>query len=387
MNRLLVTVALILALLAVGSCGGGEDDSEEADFAMTVSTSAASDAFMAMDTMAESAEMRASGVPAQPMAPAAAMADGQATGASGGTVQLADRKIISTGDITIEVEDVPAAVEAVEALADSMGGYVEMLSSSGVEESSRASLTIRVPQGQFGSVYDRIRELGQVLRERQGSEDVSEQFIDLEARLNSAKREEQSFLSLLGRTSNVGEVLAIERELARVRADIERYQGQLDFLTRRVDLSTIYVELVPEEGPFIDPPHAYLRIAVDDVSDNVDEARQVIASLGGEIDRGTVFDEDGRAFANLNARVFSDDFRATVEALERLGSVESKSVQEPILRPEGGEEKDPSASIELRLEERDRAWLIWAAIAVSVTAVLVLIIALLWRRARRRAAA
>ena len=326
MTRLLAAIALILVLLAVVACSG---DDEEAAFFSTTATSA--DSFdMAMEESAMAIAAPAAPAAAAPEAMMEkAVADG-APGSAGGTLQLADRKIISTGNITVEVEDVESAVTAVEAIVEGMGGYVEQLSRSGGDEFSRASLTLRVPQGQFGSTYDRLRGLGEVLNEHQGSEDVSEQFIDLEARLNSAKREEQSFLNLLGRANTVSDVLTIERELARVRSDIERYQGQLDFLSRRVDLSTIWVELVPEEGPFIEKPFGNLRLTVDDVPGSLDTVRRIIASYNGEIRGGTIFDDEGGQSANLEARVFYADFRTVLNELERVGDVEAKSIREPV---------------------------------------------------------
>ncbi len=389
MTRLLIAIALVLMLLTAVACSG--DDSDEAAFFETTATSA--DSFdMAMEggamTMAQAA-------PAQPAAAAPeammekAIADGE-VGASGGTLQLADRKIISTGNITVEVEDVESAVTAVEAFVDSVGGYVEVLSRSGGDEFSRASMTLRVPQGQFSSAYDRIRQLGEVLNEHQGSEDVSEQFIDLEARLNSAKREEQSFLSLLGRANTVSDVLTIERELARVRSDIERYQGQLDFLSRRVDLSTIWVELVPEEGPFIEKPFGNLRLTVDDVPGSLDTVRRIIASYNGEIRGGTIFDDEGGQSANLDARVFYADFRTVLNELERVGDVDAKSIREPVLDIDGGEERKPSAEIFVHLEEPDNTW-IFVLGAVVVLGVLLVVVVLLGvrgvaARRRRRAA-
>ena len=387
MTRLLAAIALILVLLAVVACSG--DDSEEAAFFETTATSA--DSFdMAMEDSA-----MAMAAPAAPAAAAPeammekAVADG-APGSAGGTLQLADRKIISTGNITVEVEDVESAVTAVEAIVEGMGGYVEQLSRSGGDEFSRASLTLRVPQGQFGSTYDRLRGLGEVLNEHQGSEDVSEQFIDLEARLNSAKREEQSFLNLLGRASTVSDVLTIERELARVRSDIERYQGQLDFLSRRVDLSTIWVELVPEEGPFIEKPFGNLRLTVDDVPGSLDTVRRIIASYNGEIRGGTIFDDEGGQSANLEARVFYADFRTVLNELERVGDVEAKSIREPVLDIDGGEERKPSAEIFVQLEEPDNTW-IFVVGAVVVLGMLLLVVAALGvrtiaTRRRRRAA-
>ena len=390
MIRTLTVIALILVLLAVSACGGG-DDSGEGSFATSSMTSM--DAFD-MDVMTSESGMASA--PQQPAAAAAsdsmkkAMADSGAAGSPGGTLQLADRKIISTGNITVEVDDVESSVMAVEAIVDGMGGYVEVLSRSGGDEFSRASLTIRVPQGQFASAYDRIRDLGEVLNEHQGSEDVSEQFIDLEARLNSALREEQSYLSLLGRTSNVSEVLAIERELARVRADIERYQGQLDFLSRRVDLSTIYVELVPEEGPFVESPYANLRLTVDDVPGSLNTVRRIIASYKGEIRGGTIFDEDGEQRADLNARVFYADFRTILNELERVGDVAAKSIREPVLDSDGGVERDPEARIFVQLEEPDYSWIYVLGAVIVLGALLLVVIVVgvrgLMGRRRRRAA-
>ncbi len=390
MIRTLTVIALILVLLAVSACGGGDDSGEES-FATSSMTSM--DAFD-MDVMTSESGMASA--PQQPAAAAAsesmekAMAgDSGAAGSPGGTLQLADRKIISTGNITVEVDDVESSVKAVEAIADGMGGYVEVLSRSGGDDFSRASLTIRVPQGQFVSAYDRISELGEVLNEHQGSEDVSEQFIDLEARLKSALREEQSFLSLLGRASNVSEVLAIERELARVRADIERYQGQLDFLSRRVDLSTIYVELVPEEGPFIEPPNGYLRLTVDEVPGSMDRVRSIIASYEGEIRGGTIYSDDGEQRADLDARVFYADFRNVLSELERVGDVASKSIREPVLDLDGGVERDPEARISIQLEEPDYSW-IYVLGAVIVLGALLLVVIVVGVRSivtrRRRAA-
>ena len=100
-----------------------------------------------------------------------------------------------------------------------------------------------MPQAQFTSAVEQIELVGKVQSKNLGSEDVSERFIDLQARLKSSLREDESLLSLLDRTSTVIEVLAIERELTRVRLDIERLQGQLNFLERRIDLATITVSL------------------------------------------------------------------------------------------------------------------------------------------------
>ena len=172
------------------------------------------------------------------------------------SLEVTQRKIISNASIAVEVEVVQTAITEVRTIAESLGGFVEHLSSSGSPEHQRATMTIRVPQDQFLSALERIETLGEVQSQSVGSEDVSEQFIDLEARLKSSLREEQSLLSLLEKTEGVGEILAIERELSRIRSEIERLQGQLNFLERRVDLATIGVTLIPPREESVEPPSA-----------------------------------------------------------------------------------------------------------------------------------
>ena len=155
----------------------------------------------------------------------------------------AERKIIFIASLSIEVEEVEAAVDRARAVAESLGGFVEHLSSSGGSETPRADLTIRIPQTGFSDALEHIESLGEVQFRNLGSEDVTEQFIDLGARLKSSMAEEKSLLALLERSNSVTEILTVERELTRVRADIERAQGRLNFLERRVDLATIQVSL------------------------------------------------------------------------------------------------------------------------------------------------
>ncbi len=157
--------------------------------------------------------------------------------------------------VSLEVEAVQGAVVSVRNIAESLGGFVDQLSSSGGGESQQATITIRVPQVQFLNAIESIEALGQVVSSSVSSEDVSEQFIDLEARLKSSLRQEQSLLSLLERAETLNDLLTLERELSRVRSDIERIQGQLSFLERRVELATITVSLTtPKEEQVGEPP-------------------------------------------------------------------------------------------------------------------------------------
>ena len=270
-------------------------------------------------------------------------------------LQTVQRKVISSASVSLEVEVVEDAVDQVRVIAEGVGGFVEQLSSSGGPERQRATMTIRVPQDQFTSVLERIEDLGAVQNKNLGSEDVSAQFIDLEARLRSSLQEEESLLSLLERAGVVSEVLAIERELFRVRADIERFQGQLNFLERRVDLATISISLAPPEVDADEPPSANLAVLVADVGISVESIKGLVDSVDGEVDRVFLSQRDGREEAQLILRVFSREFSGVMDFLEGQGKVRSKEVVEGSLPPGGAPEagEEPQARIILSLLAED----------------------------------
>jgi hypothetical protein len=263
--------------------------------------------------------------------------------------------VISTASISVEVEMVQTAVNEVRSIAESLGGFGEQLSSSGGSERQQAHMTIRVPQNQFFTALERIEGLGEVQSRNLGSEDVSEQFIELEARLRSALREEQSLLSLLERAQQVSEILTIERELSRVRSEIERLPGQLNFLERRVELATITVSLFPPSEEIPQPPSASLLVEDSDVTSSVNEVKNLVSTLGGEVDQVFLLVQDGRERANISFRVFPKDFAQAVAFLESQGEVRSKELREGTGPVEGdaAQPEDPNARIDVSLIEKE----------------------------------
>jgi hypothetical protein len=268
-------------------------------------------------------------------------------------LQTAQRRVISTASLSIEVETVPDAITRVRTIAEGLGGFVEQLSSFGGSEQQQASITVRVPQAQFFTTLERLEELGEVQSRNVGSDDVSEQFIDLEARLKSALREEESLLSLLGKAQQVGEILTIERELSRVRSEIERLQGQLNFLERRVELATISVSLFPPQEEVPTPPSASLVVELPVVSNRVNEIKNLVSTLGGEVDRVFLSSRDGRERADISFRVFPKDFGQAVEFLEGSGDVLSKELSEgsAASTAETEQPEEPNSRIDISLVE------------------------------------
>ncbi len=106
-----------------------------------------------------------------------------------------------------------------------------------------AELTLRVPSDRYHDALARFQQLGQVENLRERAQDVTEEFVDLEARLRNLKRSEEQLLALLKRTGRVSDLLQVERELAQRRSEIERLEGRLRLLTHQVAFSTLHVTL------------------------------------------------------------------------------------------------------------------------------------------------
>lgn len=321
-------------------------------------------------------------IPAQP--PLSQWQSAEIEGGQSTTFGTADRQIISQGSLSVEVEDVAGAVAQVRTIAETRGGFVSQLATSGTPGRQRSDLTVRVPQGEFFDTLESIKRLGKVWSENAGSEDVTEQFIDLEARLRSALREEQSLLSLLERADTVSNVLTIERELSRVRSEIERLQGQINYLSRRVDLATISVALFPPEERLADPPYGSLSMEVEDVSASVDQVKAVVARVGGELEGVFRSVSDGREQAEVKFSVLAKDFSAVVSQVEGQGTVIYKEIRESTGNVES---EEPDSSLTVFLLEREsslgRQLLIGGASVVGGVLLLLLLYAV-YRRVRSR---
>lgn len=157
-------------------------------------------------------------------------------------LEFLGRMIIYAAQVSLEVEDVDAAANKIQSVAEGVGGFVQTLSISGGERKS-GFITVRVPQEKFYDVLRQVESVGNVTNKEVSGQDVTEQYIDLEARLKNAESEEERLLAILDKATEVSDILMVEKELMRVRETIEGLKGQLQYLERRVAYSVISVYL------------------------------------------------------------------------------------------------------------------------------------------------
>lgn len=167
----------------------------------------------------------------------------------------ADQKLIRTAEIALDVQNIDAALAEIRKVANAAGGYTAELSISGVAKDRQAWLVLRVPAAKLDQVLAEIEVVveGRRTSLRTGDQDITLQYMDLEARIRNAQRQEERLLEILDRAGSVEELLQVEQELARVRGQLESMTAEFRYLSDRVDLSTIAISLreTPTASPTI----------------------------------------------------------------------------------------------------------------------------------------
>jgi hypothetical protein len=221
-----VLTAALLATALLTGCSGGDDG----DFS---TGTAASDTAGSADA--------GSGADADAAAPADATLE-QLRVAPGPAV-------IRTAELSVRVDDVRAAADEAARLAAAAGGGRESETRSGTGQDGSAVLVLRVAPDAFDKTVTALAALGEERQRQLGTEDVSDQVVDLEARLSTQRASVARVRALLDEAEALGEVVQIEAELTKRTADLEALQARLESLIARVDLSTITLRLDSEGRP------------------------------------------------------------------------------------------------------------------------------------------
>ena len=165
-------------------------------------------------------------------------------------------KLIKTADITCEVDDVDRGFEDVYAVAAAEKGFVVGTNRAAAEEGYiYGSVTLKVHPSKYDETVKALRDIGRLVSETSTTADVTQEYVDVQARLENAEATRGRYLEILAiRAGTVPDILEVEREIERVTENIERFKGQLRYFDSQVGLSTITVHL---EEPHAAVPTGY----------------------------------------------------------------------------------------------------------------------------------
>jgi hypothetical protein len=168
------------------------------------------------------------------------------------SVTVTERKLIRNADVILESGSPGESQRKVSAIAEAHGGFIVSSESKQVDAEGQlkpemtVTVTIRVPAAQFEAVINEIRGAGsRVAQDKITAQDVTEEYIDLEARIRAKQALETQFMEIMKQARTVQDALEVQRQLSDVRAEIERLEGRRRFLENQTSLSTINVTIQP----------------------------------------------------------------------------------------------------------------------------------------------
>lgn len=159
--------------------------------------------------------------------------------------QAIERKIIKNADVSLLVDDYNAVVNAIKERVASLGGYVanESVNASGPEGIRNGNMQVRIPQQHFENFLSGMEGLGKVNNRNVYTQDVTEEYVDIESRLRALRTKEERLLAILEKSGQLSDILAVENELANTRAQLESLQGRMRYLDNRTEYSSIGINI------------------------------------------------------------------------------------------------------------------------------------------------
>jgi hypothetical protein len=184
-------------------------------------------------------------------------ADGQMNANQASPIGLpADRKLILNAIFDVKVKNADEVISKLTAAVRAAGGYVQETRQQGTREQGRTvNLILRVPGGQYGAITDLVRSQGEVTQQREWTEDVTEQYVDLEERIKTKEIHLSQLQKLYDKGGSIKELMELEQEINRVTSELESMKGRMRVLANRLEFSTITVNLYEPGAPApIEPP-------------------------------------------------------------------------------------------------------------------------------------
>jgi hypothetical protein len=197
-------------------------------------------------------------------------------------VAATDRKIIRNADLTIEVASPTETQSKVVSIAEAHGGFVvnseakQRDNGDATHRTLDIKLVVRIPENQFGAVLDKVRGLASNRNEEKVTgQDVTEEFIDLDARIKTQRALEAQFLQIMKQAGKIEDALEVQRQIAEVRTEIEKLEGRKRFLENRSSLATITVNILAPK-PITVNTSGFGRSVRDSISESVDVGAEIV---------------------------------------------------------------------------------------------------------------
>ena len=239
-NTFLILLPLLFFLVAAGCYNG--------DSGRSMGYGGSGDMAPVMDTYSDPAESSFEDVMEMP----ATKQPASSSSATQTDAEQAVQKFIKTGGISFQSKSVAEDYEKLQKLLPKYEAYIEKENQSKTLSRITYEVTVRVPAQTYDTLYSNLSGMAYQLENRYSNiEDVTERYYDLKSRIKNKKALEQRYIDLLKQARAMKDVLEIEKSLNEVRTDIERLQGQFNFLSKQVQLSTInltFYELIPYSG-------------------------------------------------------------------------------------------------------------------------------------------
>ncbi|OCL27428.1 anti-sigma factor [Orenia metallireducens] len=160
-----------------------------------------------------------------------------------------ERKIIRNANLNLEIRDLSNISEKVNKIINSHQGFIANSRKwTGYNNRKFYNFTLRVPEEEFEVTLSELSQLGKLLREELSGQDITKEYIDIQARLNNFKAQEERYLELLDKAKDVKDILEVERELNRVRINIEQLEGTIKYYDNQISLATIRVNISEPEA-------------------------------------------------------------------------------------------------------------------------------------------
>jgi hypothetical protein len=262
---------------------------------------------------------------------------------------VTNRKLIRNATVDLEIAKFDEAVQKITVFASEEKGYVATTSSEKQENGKlKGEIVVKVLPENLDRFLQKIRGIGELKNQTLGTEDITKNYFDTEARLKNARVMESRLIDMLKKKSDdINDLLQVEKELGRVREEIEKMQGELKFWDSQVQFATVTISLaekdLEEAAKYLLKERAQLALYTPEVEKVYNDLKALASAkvqiTNAQLDR----DNTGRTSARINMLIAPEESDGVIAKAKAMGRVENFQVQTQRIA-QGGEEMSENAN-------------------------------------------